>query len=242
MELKNDFEVDLPLEQAWKVLTDVEQIAPCLPGAELQEMDGDEYKGIVKVKVGPVTAQYKGAAKFLELDEAAGRAVLKAEGRETRGQGNASATITAELASQDGGKTRVTVTTDLTITGRVAQFGRGVLADVSSKLLDQFVFCLETTVLSGKEPAHSGAGKTTAIPGDAESGNGSSAGASGSAPSDVHVGSFTPSAVPSRGTTEPVDLMQLAGPSVMKRLAAALAASGLIAVVVMWVRHRLRRG
>ena len=97
MELTNDFRVGVPVERAWAVLTDVELIAPCMPGAQLQEVEGDEYRGIVKVKVGPITAQYKGAARFVERDEAAHKAVLRAEGRDTRGQGNANATITATL-------------------------------------------------------------------------------------------------------------------------------------------------
>ena len=146
MELTNDFRVALPVEQAWLILTDLERIAPCMPGAQLQEVEGDEYRGVVKIKVGPITAQYKGAATFTSLDELGHVAVLRAEGRETRGQGNANATITATLAP-DGDGTAVSVVTDLQITGRVAQFGRGVLADVSAKLLGQFVDCLEQTVL-----------------------------------------------------------------------------------------------
>src|SRR5918912_2200364 len=122
MELTNEFVVPVAVDDAWKLLTDVERIAPCMPGAELQEIEGEEYRGVVKVKVGPITAQYKGKATFVEQDESARRAVLRAEGRDTRGQGNANATITATLQSEDGG-TRVTVVTDLAITGRAAQFG-----------------------------------------------------------------------------------------------------------------------
>jgi carbon monoxide dehydrogenase subunit G len=146
MELINTFEVSVPVETAWKVLTDVERIAPCLPGAQLQEIEGDEYRGIVKVKVGPIQAQYKGKATFLERDDVNFKAVLDAAGRDTRGQGNASAIITAQLEAA-GESTLVTVTTDLTVTGKVAQFGRGVLADVSAKILTQFVDNLEQTVL-----------------------------------------------------------------------------------------------
>ena len=146
MELTNDFRVGVPVERAWAVLTDVELIAPCMPGAQLQEVEGDDYRGIVKIKVGPITAQYKGTAKFVERDDDAHKAVLRAEGRDTRGQGNANATITATLTS-DGDGTAVTVVTDLTVTGRVAQFGRGVMADVSAKLLGQFVDCLENKLL-----------------------------------------------------------------------------------------------
>src|SRR5688500_16307481 len=136
MELTNDFRVGIPVERSWAVLTDVELIAPCMPGAQLQEVEGDEYRGIVKVKVGPMTAQYQGTAAFKERDDANHRAVIRADGRDVRGQGNASATITATLAP-DGSGTHVIVRTDLVVTGKVAQFGRGVLADVSGRLLDQ---------------------------------------------------------------------------------------------------------
>ncbi len=149
MELTNEFRVGTEVGKAWEVLTDVERIAPCLPGAELREIEGDEYRGVVKVKVGPITAEYKGAARFVELDAEGHKAVLRAEGRETRGQGNASATITAQL-EPDGEGTRVSVLTDLSISGKVAQFGRGVLADVSGKILGQFVENLEATVLKGE--------------------------------------------------------------------------------------------
>ena len=148
MELSNEFEVAAPLDQAWAVLTDLERIAPCLPGAQLQEIEGDDHKGTVKVKVGPITAQYKGVAKFVEKDDAAHRAVLSATGRDTRGQGNASASIVAQLEARGDDATHVSILTDLAITGKVAQFGRGVMADVSAKLLDQFVVNLETTVLA----------------------------------------------------------------------------------------------
>jgi len=137
VELTNEFSVPVPVEQAWAVLTDIERIAPCMPGTTLEEVDGDEYKGNVKVKVGPMTAQYRGAARFLERDDAAHRAVLRAEGREARGQGNAAATITATVTA-DGDGSVVKVVTDLTITGKVAQFGRGVLADVSARLMKEF--------------------------------------------------------------------------------------------------------
>lgn len=148
MELANEFSVPVPVDQAWAVLTDLARIAPCMPGAELQEVEGNEYRGVVKVKVGPMTAQYKGVASFQERDEANHRAVVHAEGRDTRGQGNAIATVTATLAPENGG-THVRVHTDLKVTGKVAQFGRGVLADVSSKLLAQFAQALEADVLAG---------------------------------------------------------------------------------------------
>ena len=146
VELANEFIVDLGVDETWALLTDIERIAPCMPGAELTGAEGDDYLGTVKVKVGPITAQYRGRASFVKKDHGAHLAVLRAEGRDTRGQGNATATITATL-SPEGGGTRVTVVTDLAITGRAAQFGRGVMAEVSTKLLGQFVACLETLVL-----------------------------------------------------------------------------------------------
>src|ERR687885_537804 len=148
MRIDNSFTVALPVDDAWKVLLDVERIAPCMPGAELQEVTDDEYRGVVKVKLGAITAQYKGAVRFSEVDEATHYVVLKAEGRETRGQGNASATVTATLQPAGDDRTQVAIETDLTISGRIAQFGRGVIADVSSKLLGEFAKCLERDLLS----------------------------------------------------------------------------------------------
>jgi carbon monoxide dehydrogenase subunit G len=152
MELKNEFDVAVPVDRAWAVLTDLERIAPCLPGAQLQEVEGDEYRGIVKVKVGPITAQYKGKATFASLDGENHKAVLQADGRDTRGQGNASANIVAELTESAAG-THVVVTTDLNVTGKVAQFGRGAMADISSNLMAQFVTNLETMVLGDEAGA-----------------------------------------------------------------------------------------
>jgi carbon monoxide dehydrogenase subunit G len=146
MDLNHQFTVAVPVEDAWRILTDVERIAPCLPGAQLQEVEGDTYRGIVKVKVGPIQAQFKGQASFLERDDVAHKAVLKGEGRDTTGKGNAAALITAELTAIDATSTSVTVSTDLSITGKVAQFGRGAMADISDKLLAQFVDNLNTLI------------------------------------------------------------------------------------------------
>ena len=147
MELSNDFEVSAPIEKVWEVINDVELIAPCLPGAQLEEVENDEYKGFVKVKVCPITAQYRGVAKFVEKDDSNHRVVIRGEGRDTRGAGNAAADITASLESTTEG-TRVNVVTDLKITGKVAQFGRGVMADISKKLMSQFADNLSELVLS----------------------------------------------------------------------------------------------
>jgi uncharacterized protein len=211
MKLENEFRVDVPVEQAWRVLLDVERIAPCMPGAQLQEVEGDEYRGIVKVKVGPITAQYKGAARITEADETNHRAVIRADGRDTRGQGNASATVTANL-QRDGDGTRVTIDSDVTITGKVSQFGRGVIADVSEKLLDQFVACLERDVLSG--------------PGDTST----------SAPTPPASGESSPrtgARAIDAPEAAPVDLLRAASAPVLKRLIPVAAAVVVIVVVVL---------
>ena len=237
MELNHEFRVSVPVEQAWSVLTDLERIAPCMPGAELQEVEGDEYRGVVKVKVGPITAQYKGKARFETLERDSGRAVLRAEGRDTRGQGNANATVTATLTAEGDSVTRVAIATDLTVTGKVAQFGRGVLADVSSKLLDQFVRQLETDVLSGSAGSSGpGSGPT----GGSASGPGAAAAPTASAEKsgDSPNGAERPAvrAIESR-PAQPVDLLGAAGAPVAKRLVPALL--GVAALLLLW---RVLRG
>ena len=143
MELSNEIDVNAPIEEVWKAFNTPERIAPCLPGAELQEVDGDNFNGLVKIKVGPITAQYKGTATYLDKDESSQKVVIKGDGRDTRGAGNASATITAILTEVSSNTTNVNVHTELTITGKVAQFGRGAISDVSGKLMTQFAKNLE---------------------------------------------------------------------------------------------------
>ncbi|HEU0170226.1 MAG TPA: SRPBCC family protein [Acidimicrobiales bacterium] len=271
MELTNDFRVGVPVERAWAVLTDVELIAPCMPGAQLQEVEGDEYRGIVKVKVGPITAQYKGAARFVERDDAAHKAVLRAEGRDTRGQGNANATITATL-TPDGDGTAVTVTTDLTVTGRVAQFGRGVMADVSSKLLGQFVDCLENKllvdvadpgdlpsaaevkareaaerVLTKGEPGHgpldlASEGAAAARAVDLAAEEAAATSAPPPAPDERIAGTSGPSVrVVDSAEPEPVDLLEAAGAPVAKRAIPAIVGLTVLWLLSVFLRRRRRR-
>ena len=228
MKLEHDFEVGAALTDAWPLLLDLERIAPCMPGAQLQEVDGDEYRGIVKVKVGPITAQYRGAARVVEADEAARRVVLRAEGRDTRGQGNAAADIVATL-SADGSTTRVHVDTDLNVTGKVAQFGRGVMADVSAKLMDQFVDCLSTTVLSGGgEPAPA---PTTAA---AETPPPTASPPARPAAQPTPTGSRRIDAP----EAEAVDLVRAAGGAVAKRVVPLVAVAVVAIGVVVWLLVR----
>ncbi|GAA3833926.1 hypothetical protein GCM10022403_078580 [Streptomyces coacervatus] len=149
MELHHEFTVPVPVDDAWQTLLDIERIAPCMPGATVEEYDGKTVTGSVKVKVGPITVTYKGTAVFEEQDDSAHRMVLIASGRETRGQGTARATVTGSLTGRDGG-TAVSVRTDLTVTGRPAQFGRGVMAEVGDRLVGQFAQCLSERLV---EPA-----------------------------------------------------------------------------------------
>jgi carbon monoxide dehydrogenase subunit G len=137
VQLENSFTVPVPIDEAWRVLLDIERIAPCMPGAALDSVDGDDFTGRVKVKLGPINLTYQGKASFIEKDEAAHKAVIDARGKDQRGNGTAAAVVTAKLAAE-GAITRVDVLTDLNITGRPAQFGRGVMTDVGNKLLGQF--------------------------------------------------------------------------------------------------------
>ena len=213
MELNNDFEVAAPVDLVWAVLTDVERIAPCLPGAQLLEVEGDEFRGVVKIKVGPITAQYKGAASFSERDDVEHRAVLRAEGRDTRGAGNAAADITAELEATDVG-TKVTVTTDLTVTGKVAQFGRGVMADVSKKLMGQFAENLSDLIAaSGDETVVDAAADEAAV--------------------DVPVDETPAVRVVDAPEVEAIDLLGAAGAPILKRLVPTLLAVVAVVVIIM---------
>ena len=161
MDLNHEFTVNVPVAEAWAILTDLERIAPCLPGAQLTEVEGDTYRGQVKIKVGPILAQFKGQASFVSRDDAAHKATLKGEGRDTTGKGNASAMITAELTSVTPTSTKCTVHTDLSISGKVAQFGRGALADVSDKLLAQFSENLNQLISAAPAPSAPVVAETT---------------------------------------------------------------------------------
>ena len=152
MDLHNSFEVPCGVDDAWPLLLDVERIAPCLPGAQLDEIDGGDHRGTVKVKIGPITANYKGTAVFVERDDEAHRVVISASGRDARGAGSADAVITARLEALAEERTQVTVDTELQIKGKVAQFGRGMIAEVSANLMGQFATNLET-LLTGEEAA-----------------------------------------------------------------------------------------
>jgi uncharacterized protein len=203
MDLTNEFVVAASVDEAWALLTDVERIAPCVPGFELTEASADEYRGTLKVKVGAVTMRYASKLRFVERDEAAHRAVIEAEGQELGGQGGVRARITSQLSAEDS-QTKASIVTSLTVTGRAAQFGRGILGDVSSRLVGQFVSCLETRLLAPAPPAAAEV-KDEGAP-------------------RVRKVHHEPS--------EPIDLVSVAGGAVLKRLLPAAALLGLLALLL----------
>lgn len=213
MKLENRFTVPVPRDEALKVLLDVERVAPCMPGATLTSRDGDAFEGTVKVKVGPINLTYGGKASFQTVDEPAGLVVIQAAGKETRGTGTAKALVTCRLVDK-GDTTEVEVDTDLNITGKPAQFGRGVLAEVSGKLVDQFAACLAEEILAGSGPVEVAAPPATE-------------GLQAAAP-------FAPRVV---REAEPIDLLGTAGSPVLKRLVPLVVG---VVLLVLLVR-RLRR-
>lgn len=232
MELANSFEVSIPLERAWQVLTDIERVAPCMPGVQLKEVDGDIYKGVCTVKVGPITQSFEGTARFEELNEAAGRAVLQANGRERRGQGTATAKVTTVL-TPDAKKTRVSIVTELTITGRAAQFGNSMLADVSERLLKEFVERLERDVIPEhrrRDEADSSAPRaigSSGTSGEAQSNRVAT-------PSDVTLTSTDTSRrrIISSEPAEPLDLVGLSASLLAKRMTPVLSVLAIVAAAI----------
>ena len=213
MKIANEFTVNAPIEDAWNVLTDLEQVIPLMPGAQMTGREGDEVLGKVKVKVGPVTSEFSGKVHFVEQDAAAHRAIIDGKGKEARGTGNAAATVTAQLHDA-GDHTRVTVDTDLKIVGKLAQFGSSMLQQVSEKLLGQFVDSLEAKLAADTAPAPPAH--------------------NGQAPGVVDA--------PQQPEAEPIDLIQLAGGGALKKFGPPVFAAFLMAAVVFTIgRLRLAR-
>jgi uncharacterized protein len=235
MKLEHEFTVPVPVDEAWRVLLDVERVAPCMPGATLLSVDGEEFTGSVKVKVGPIQVTYKGTARFVERDEAAHRAVIDASGKEARGTGTAAATVHTLLRDAGGGATSVSVETELNVTGRPAQFGRGVMEEVGAKLVKQFADRLAAE-LAGPAPEQSPSAPS-----------GAAAAPTSAEPVPPAKPSPTPSPAPSAGPrivpppahpAEPIDLLDVAGGSVARRLAPLAIA---LVVVLLLLRRRRRR-
>ncbi|WP_283138613.1 SRPBCC family protein [Rhizohabitans arisaemae] len=288
MQLEHEFTVPVPVEQAWAVLLDVERVVPCLPGATLDRIDGNEFTGRMKVKVGPITVTYRGDATFADIDEEEHSLTIKGAGKEARGTGTASATVRARL-HPDGETTRVTVVTSFTVTGRPAQVGRGVLAEVGGRLIDRFAANLAQRLVEPEQPETAAAPETAPVPatvesiapviplpghaeperirdtaaeddeshlayvvedpaGDHERPNGARRLSAVPTPTAASAAPVTPLAdrrLAATGTTrsaedEALDLLDVAGVPILKRLAPA---AGLLAalLLVIWLVRRARR-
>jgi carbon monoxide dehydrogenase subunit G len=257
MQLVNEFVVPRGIDETWAILTDVERIAPAMPGAELTGVQDGKYSGKVKIKVGPVTAAYAGVASFRELDAANHHMVLDATGKESSGRGRAAAVVAADLVA-DGAETKVTVTTDLTISGPLAQFGRGAIAEVSTRLLNQFVANLKETVLADEEAAPTPAlqpdepAPTPAPQPDGEAGS-----RAGSSPSDqagplpmaadvnesvTDEASTAPAATAPNPQVRPasapgaeVNLLKVAAWPILKRVLPLIIVVAVIVVLIVWL-------
>ena len=259
-QLVNEFTVNRPIDEAWPVICDLEKIAPCLPGAQLEEIEGDVYRGNVKVKLGAIATKFKGEASFVERDDENHRATLKAHGRDTGGRGNASADISATAEALSPTSTKCTVVADLHITGKVAQFSRGILGDVSKKLMSQFAANLNTMLddaglddaglddapavsESSDEPAADAAPEPAATdaptPAPAAAAAPAPAAGSNGTGSDSGAGSVGPTVRKINGpATEPIDMAGMAGPAVAKRAAPAIL--GLLILFLLLRRRRNR--
>lgn len=234
MKLEHSFTVPADLDTVWAAVLDPERVAPCMPGATLAEVDGDSFTGSVKVKLGPISLLYKGSGEFLEKDETSRKVVIKASGKDARGNGTASATVTLTLTGE-GSSTTGKVDTDLSITGKPAQFGRGLISEVGGKILDAFATCLAST-LAPEQPA---AASSPAAPAGSEPADREPE----PAPADEPKPEPTPSQKPKLAVvdtepeSEPIDLLAFAGPSVAKR-AAPLIAIALAALIAVILRRR----
>jgi len=237
MRFEHEFTVPVPIEQAWAVLLDVERVAPCLPGAALDVFEGEEFTGRMKVKVGPITVTYRGSATFEDVDKDAHTLTLRASGKEARGSGTAAATVKARLTPGDG-STAVAVETTFNVTGRPAQFGRGVMAEVGSKLIDRFAVNLaELLAEPVPEPPKDEAPKDETLKDEALKDE-----------PDRHLAAVPEPEVRPSGTTrtsltpdeEALNLLEIAGRPLLKRVAPVL--GGLAALLLLgWLIRRLTR-
>jgi carbon monoxide dehydrogenase subunit G len=249
MQLENTFTVPTGIDDAWVAFNDPTRFAPCFPGATVESYEGDSFVGTVKVKLGPISLTYKGTGTYLQRDDANYSVLIDATGRDARGNGTASAKVTGSLTSLGADETEVKMITDLTVTGRPAQFGRGVMADVSDKIINQFAACLAKKL--GPEGAAGGAPGAAAAPAEAASGGAASGGAA-AAPAGSPVGTVAPAGSASAngvgpklasvpepaGEVEALDLLGTTGGPLLKRAVPAFLALVLLFVVIRRLKNR----
>jgi len=264
MQLENKFTIEAPIDKAWAALNTPETVAPCFPGATLQEYEGDSFTGTVKVKLGPISLTYKGKGTYVSRDDANHKVVIEANGRDSRGNGTASATVTGTMVADGPNRTAVTMVTDMTITGRPAQFGRGVISDVADKIIGQFSACVASKLAPEAEeataeevappapaaptptpvtpsaagaPAPAPTAGSVAAPATSGSTNGhGSADAAAAAKSPTLA---TAPKAPMRSEVDAIDLLDTAGAPVLKRLAPV--AAGALLLLVIFLIRRARR-
>ena len=247
MQLENTFTIAAPIEKAWKALNTPETVAPCFPGATLTEYEGDEFSGTVKVKLGPISLTYKGKGVYKERDEANHKVVIDASGRDARGNGTANALVTGTLVADGPDKTSVTMVTDMTITGKPAQFGRGVINDVANKIIGQFAACVADK-LTEDSPEAAAAEEPAAEPATTSAASPASASTNGASVSTSDVPTTTTPVPAAKPTTQPkppmrsevdaIDLLDTAGAPVLKRLAPVLGGALLLLIVLAIRRSR----
>ena len=250
MKLKHEFTVAAPIDTVWQALLDPERVAPCFPGATITSASGDEFAGIVKVRLGPVSLQYRGKGRFTGTDEAAHRTVIEASGTASGGQGTAAAKVHASLA-ENGEGTTVSVTTDLTVTGKPAQFGRGLIEDVGKKIIGQFADCLSKSLAPADQPAPAPASPPPAAPSPPPAAPSPPPAAPSPPAPPSPAPSSTPPSSPQLSSTQPapprlvpppvadeIDLLDAAGGAVAKRAIPAVAALLVLTVVLRWLRRR----
>jgi uncharacterized protein len=228
MKLEHKFTVPAPIDTVWQALLDPERVAPCMPGATITSVNGAEFAGIMKVRLGPISLQYRGSGRFTDTDEVAHRAVITATGTAAGGQGTVAATVQASLA-ENGEGTAVTVATDLTVTGKPAQFGRGLIEDVGEKIIGQFVDCLSRRLGPQKGPT-----PVAEAPPSAPSPPSAASPSVQPRPRPVQLAPVR--AVPPP-VTEEIDLLDAAGGAVAKRAIPAIAALVLLALIIRWWRR-----
>jgi carbon monoxide dehydrogenase subunit G len=254
MKMEHGFTVPVSIAKAWDVLLDVPTVAPCMPGAALTSYEGDEFTGTVKVKLGPINLTYRGQGRIVERNEAERRAVLEASGRESRGSGTAKATVTATLRPDGDGATRVDVVTNLSITGRPAQFGRGVMVDVGNKLIGQFADCLSRKV---REAEVSGAVAAQAATGGTAPEDATATGAAATATAAQQAATVEPASASVAETAaatgaaqgvvpqeevRPIDLLEVTGAGEAAKRLTRYVAVFAVGVLVGWLLSRIGKG
>jgi len=235
VELTHEFTVPVPVQEAWDHFQDIASVAECFPGAQVTDTEGETFHGSVKVKLGPIALVYNGSGTFTEKDEEAYRFVVDAKGKDKRGNGTAGATVTLTMDGSAGESTDVTVHTDLAITGKPAQFGRGVMQDVSDKLLNQFVSCLEQRMGEGDAPAAPAVAEAPAVV-EADSAASSPAQPAAAAPAPAPAAAAA--AAPARGSDDALDLGATVVPILIKSYWKQAVAGAAVVGVIVWIATR----